>query len=108
MWRDVAASEDVKDGRTLGIAVEGLDLVLWRSMTGRLAACDRRCPHQWADLETSGVVDGDELVCVSHFWRFDADGVGSKLSVTGRRDEKAPIHTHEVREVDGRIHLRIG
>ena len=107
MWRDVAASGDVRDGRTLAITLEDIELVLWRSMSGRLAACDRRCPHQWADLDASGAVDGEELVCLSHFWRFAFDGAGTKLSVTGRRDDKAPIEVHEVREVDGRIELRL-
>jgi phenylpropionate dioxygenase-like ring-hydroxylating dioxygenase large terminal subunit len=107
MWRNVASSADVHEGETLAITVEDRELVLWRSMSGRLAACDRRCPHQWADLDASGAVDGEELVCLSHFWRFALDGAGTKLSVTGRRDEKAPIEVREVREVDGRVELRL-
>jgi len=50
-------------------------------------------------------VDGEELVCLSHFWRFSADGAGSKVAMNGRRDEKGPIQIHQVRETDGRIEL---
>lgn len=31
----------------------------------------RRCPHRNADLSVFGEVDGDELVCTLHGWRFD-------------------------------------
>lgn len=64
--------------------------------------------HQWSHLEAEGVVDGDELVCTAHFWRFDGDGRGTKLSVKGRRDDKADIRTFAVREVDGAIEVEVG
>jgi UDP-MurNAc hydroxylase len=31
----------------------------------------RACPHRKADLSVFGEVDGDELVCTLHGWRFD-------------------------------------
>jgi len=31
----------------------------------------RRCPHRNADLAAFGEIDGDELVCTLHGWRFD-------------------------------------
>ncbi len=31
----------------------------------------RRCPHRNADLSAFGEIDGDELVCTLHGWRFD-------------------------------------
>ena len=31
----------------------------------------RTCPHRQADLSVFGEVDGDELVCTLHGWRFD-------------------------------------
>lgn len=35
----------------------------------------RRCPHRNADLAVFGEIDGDELVCTLHGWRFSlADG----------------------------------
>jgi phenylpropionate dioxygenase-like ring-hydroxylating dioxygenase large terminal subunit len=72
-----------------------------------LAACDSRCPHQGSDLAHEGVVDGDELVCLTHFWRFDTEGHASKLSMTGRRDPKGDIAGLGVRERDGRIEVRV-
>lgn len=104
-WVDVVASEELPPGRRLTVETVGGDVVVWRSGTGRVAACDARCPHQWAHLGWSGVVDGEVLVCLSHAWCFDVDGAGFKVSATGRRDEKSPVAVVGVREEAGRILL---
>jgi len=52
-------------------------------------------------------VDGEELVCLSHFWRFDTSGGGAKLAANGRRDEKSPVPTFEVREAAGRLEVHV-
>jgi phenylpropionate dioxygenase-like ring-hydroxylating dioxygenase large terminal subunit len=104
-WSDVLASVDVANGQIVEIESDSVEIVLWRTTSGELAACDARCPHQWAPLATAGVVDGDELVCLSHFWRFGTDGAGSKLAATGRRDEKAANRIFRVEEHGGRIML---
>ena len=31
----------------------------------------RKCPHRRADLSVFGEIDGDDLVCTLHGWRFD-------------------------------------
>ena len=107
MWCDAAASDEVAPGGVLAVQVSGTDLVLWRAGSGRLSVCEQRCPHQWADLGSVGAVDGEELVCLSHFWRFALDGSGSKLSAAGRRDEKSSIEVRTVRERGGRIEIEM-
>jgi len=104
-WLDVLASADVANGQVVAVESGPDEIVVWRTTSGELAACDARCPHQWAHLATAGAVDGDELVCLSHFWRFATDGAGSKLSATGRRDEKSANRTFRVEDRDGRILL---
>ena len=34
---------------------------------------ERTCPHRQADLSVFGEIDGDQLVCTLHGWRFDLD-----------------------------------
>ena len=104
-WIDLMASDDVVPGGIVTIELERSEIVVWRAGNGAIAACDARCPHQWAHLGAAGVVDGDELVCLSHAWRFDVDGVGSKLAASGRRDEKGSAEVVPVRELDGRIQI---
>jgi phenylpropionate dioxygenase-like ring-hydroxylating dioxygenase large terminal subunit len=104
-WEDVLAAADVGPGQIRGVTLGGEDLVVWRTLDGRLCAMDARCPHQWSHLEAEGVVDGSEVVCTAHYWRFDADGRASKLAMSGRRDPKAAIATYGCRESDGRIEV---
>ncbi|MBU6241919.1 MAG: Rieske 2Fe-2S domain-containing protein [Acidobacteria bacterium] len=42
---------------------------------------ERFCPHRQADLGTFGVIEGDELVCTLHGWRFDLASGACRSSV---------------------------
>ena len=57
------------------VSVDGVDLILLRA-NGRARVYQGRCPHQGA-LLGEGELEGNELVCRNHHWRFDAE--------TGRR-----------------------
>jgi nitrite reductase/ring-hydroxylating ferredoxin subunit len=101
-------SSDVTPGGVEAAEVAGHQLVVWCTSDGEVVAMDARCPHQWSHLGAEGVVDGDELVCTAHFWRFDRRGVGSKLNVKGRRDAKADVATFPCRRVDGALEVDLG
>ena len=102
-WVPLHEAGAVAPGAVLAAEVGDLDLVVWRDFDGRPVVMDARCPHQWSHLEAEGVIDGDEIVCTAHFWRFDVEGHGTKLNIKGRRDEKSDIVTYPVRERDGMI-----
>ncbi len=106
-WVPLLGADRVAPGAIVAADVGELELVVWRTLAGEAVVTDARCPHQWSHLEAEGVVDGDELVCTSHFWRFDAAGCGSKLSIKGRRDPKADIGTYGCRERDGIIEVAL-
>ena len=46
--------------------------------------CERACPHRQADLSVFGAIDGNQLVCTLHGWRFDLD-TGECLTATDRK-----------------------
>lgn len=102
-WIVLCRSDEVPSGGILAVEHGHRDLVVWRTFDGRPVVCDARCPHQWSHLGADGVVDGDELVCSAHFWRFDVEGRGTKLNVKGRRDPKSDVAVWACREVDGRL-----
>lgn len=106
-WIEVARADDIVPCGRLTVGLGSGDVVVWRTVSGRLAAADARCPHQWAHLGAAGVVDGEVLVCPSHGWCFDPDGTGFKLSATGRRDEKSPVVTVPVREREGALEIEV-
>lgn len=70
-WTAVALSPDLPAGVALPAVVDGTDLAVWRSATGRLAAWIDRCPHRGMRL-SHGFVRGELLSCIYHGWRFDA------------------------------------
>jgi phenylpropionate dioxygenase-like ring-hydroxylating dioxygenase large terminal subunit len=102
-WRTLLRADELPPAGVRAVVVAGREVVAWRTDRGEPAVCDARCPHQWSHLEAEGVVDGEELVCTAHFWRFSTDGTGSKLSVKGRRDPKADLASFPCREVDGML-----
>lgn len=106
-WTDIGAAADVEAGEVCAVEVGEADLVVWRGANGRLCVMEARCPHQWSHLEAEGFVDGDEIVCAAHFWRFGQDGRGTKLNVKGRRDVKSDIEVYPCREVDGRLQVAV-
>jgi len=44
---------------------------------------ERTCPHRHADLSVFGEIDGCELVCTLHGWRFDLE-TGKCLTAENR------------------------
>lgn len=87
--------------------MDGRDVVVWRTSGGAPCVMDARCPHEWSHLAVEGVVDGDDLVCSSHFWRFGRTGDASTVDGRGRRTERRPITVFRCREVDNRIEALI-
>ena len=72
-WYAVADAADVADA-PIGVTVLGETFVLWRGSDGGVSAAPDRCPHREAPLSRGAVTDGC-LVCPSHAWSFDGDGV---------------------------------
>jgi len=106
-WTDLTDGAGLRPGGVTGVEIGGRELVVWRDRQGRPCVMDARCPHQWSHLPSEGVVDGAELVCTAHFWRFGRDGAGWKLAVTGRRDRKGDVEVYPCREAGGRIEAQL-
>ena len=85
----------------------GRDLVIWRTASGTPCVMEARCPHQWSHLASEGAVDGEEIVCLAHFWRFDIEGKGWKENVKKRRDKKGDIEVYSCGEEGGDIWVKL-
>lgn len=102
----MAAEASLGFGEVIGVDYGGRRWVVWRTESGDVAAASSRCPHQWADL-ADGFVDGEELVCAEHHWRFDTEGSAWKVNVRGRRDRKGRLEVLPVRRRDGYLEVGI-
>ena len=72
--------QPVLESRRLGrkptqVLVDGREIVLFRTASGRVGALQGRCPHR-GTLLSAGKVVGERLQCTYHGWCFGADGNG--------------------------------
>jgi len=82
-WFAVAQSRDVQR-KPFNVHYFGQDMVLYRGGSGRVVMLDAYCPHMGTHLgmsSTSATVtsatflEGDNIRCPFHAWRFGPDGV---------------------------------
>jgi nitrite reductase/ring-hydroxylating ferredoxin subunit len=102
-WVRLLASDALARGGIEPVREGGLELVVWRDLGGTAHVHDARCPHQFNHLAAVGGVDGCELVCTAHFWRFDVAGTGTRLLADGTREPMRDLPAYAVREDDGWI-----
>ncbi|HCA88691.1 MAG TPA: 2Fe-2S ferredoxin [Streptomyces sp.] len=72
-WYVLGASRDVRPGRPFGRTIAGIEVVAWRSRSGRLLAGPGACPHLGAPL-CQGAVTRGRLLC--HWHGLSLDGAG--------------------------------
>ena len=71
-WHPAAFSADLTD-KPVPSTLLGEPLVLWRGAGGEARASQDLCVHRGTALSLGGI-QGDELVCAYHGWRYGADG----------------------------------
>jgi phenylpropionate dioxygenase-like ring-hydroxylating dioxygenase large terminal subunit len=91
-WKELLPASDLRPGNVLEISHEGVDLLVFRTQSGTLRAMDAYCPHMRNYIPNGvregqglgSLLDGEELICPFHNWRFD--GLGRCTSIpSGQR-----------------------
>jgi phenylpropionate dioxygenase-like ring-hydroxylating dioxygenase large terminal subunit len=100
-WHALVPSTAVPVGGIVPVSFGDDDLVVWRDMTGVAHVSEARCPHNWSHLAGVGEVQGCELVCTTHFWRFAVDGIGIRRLTDGTEEPMRNLATYPVREHNG-------
>jgi 5,5'-dehydrodivanillate O-demethylase len=72
-WQPVYESDRLAPGCAVPIRLMGEDFTLYRGASGTTHMLDFRCPHRQTQLST-GWVEGDDIRCFFHGWRFNAAG----------------------------------
>jgi vanillate O-demethylase monooxygenase subunit len=101
-WHPLLPSRALRQRRPLRRLLCGEPLVLFRTASGQAAALAEVCPHRRMSL-AAGRVQGDQLVCAYHGWRFEADGAVAcpLMPAAGLRQP-----AYQVREAHGLIWVR--
>ncbi|WP_234870392.1 Rieske 2Fe-2S domain-containing protein [Allitabrizicola rongguiensis] len=74
----MALSRDVPPQVVIPTFVDGRELAVWRSQSGRIAAWDDRCPHRGMRL-SHGFVRGESLSCIYHGWSYNEAGLCQRI-----------------------------
>lgn len=72
-WQPVAEASGVALGEAKRLRIMGEDFTLYRGESGKAYLVDGRCAHRLTLLHT-GWVQGEEIRCIYHGWRYDGTG----------------------------------
>jgi hypothetical protein len=73
-WYWVLPSQSLRVGDVKAVTILGKDLVVYRGKDRRAIILDTYCPHMGTSL-AEGKIEGNELRCVLHRWKFDGEGI---------------------------------
>ena len=73
-WFPVALSHEIDVGTVKAVHRLGQDMVVYRAQSGSAHVVSAYCPHLGAHLGHGGTVQGEDLQCPFHHWRFGPDG----------------------------------
>ena len=76
-WHPVAYGQELTTA-PYGTTVLGEPVVVWRDVNGAVHALNEVCIHRGTALSL-GRVEGCEIVCAYHGWRFDATGACTRI-----------------------------
>ncbi|AVZ31474.1 aromatic ring-hydroxylating oxygenase subunit alpha [Nodularia spumigena] len=72
-WYWVIPSKHLGVGKVKAVTILGRELAIYRGKDKRVVIVDAYCPHMGAHL-AEGKVEGNELRCFFHHWKFDDQG----------------------------------
>lgn len=107
-WQPVGRSATLGVGTAQAVRVMGEDLTLYRGDSGTAHLVGGLCPHR-RTLLANGWVQGDEVRCMYHGWKFD--GSGQCTERPAERDAGQPnvrIAAYPVHEYAGLIFAYLG
>jgi phenylpropionate dioxygenase-like ring-hydroxylating dioxygenase large terminal subunit len=102
-WFRVAYSHELEPGEVKTLQVFGQELVLMRTEGGEARVFEPHCPHLGAHLGYGGKVEGEELRCPFHHWKFGADGKCTEIPYSKRIPPKARLTSWPLVEKNGLV-----
>lgn len=102
-WFAVGFSHELGPGDVKPVRYFGRDLVLFRDGDGDAHLLDAFCPHLGAHLGHGGVVEGKEIVCPFHAWRFDGTGTCTKIPYANKVPKQAKLDKFPLIEQNGML-----
>ena len=103
-WFRLLEGSALKAGESQHIHVLGMDLAVFRTETGKVAAIDAYCPHLGANIAAGGEVCGETIKCPFHGWAFDFNGKCVDIPYSaGKIPASAKVEKYTVMETNDQI-----
>lgn len=102
-WFQVAWSDEIAGGQGVPMFYFDRHLVGWRDEAGEAHVWDAFCPHMGAHLGVRSRVEGCEIVCPLHSWRYDSSGQCIDVPYSNRINKQAKVRTYPVAERNGAV-----
>ena len=107
-WQPIATSHSVNSGQAKPLRVMSEDLTLYRGESGKAHLVAGRCAHRLTLLH-SGWVQGDEIRCMYHGWKYDGAGQCTEAPAEGAASAaRIRIAAYPVHEYCGLIFAYLG
>lgn len=104
-WHGIAFSADLGVGEVKAIRMLGQDFAAFRAGDGQAHVLDAYCPHLGAHLGHGGRVQGNELECPFHNWRWSGDGRCTAIPYSERIPAQAKTKSYRVLDRNGYIFI---
>ncbi len=101
-WYWLLPSKDLKRGQVRHAELMGEKLAVYRGEDGKVRLFEAFCPHMGAHL-AEGKVEGNQLRCFFHAWRFDEEGRLNDIPCRKKRGFDVAIKSYPVQEQYGLI-----
>jgi phenylpropionate dioxygenase-like ring-hydroxylating dioxygenase large terminal subunit len=78
-WFQIAWSDEIARGAIKSVRYFGEDLILWRGEDGVLTCQDAYCLHLGMNIGVRGTVEGNEVKCPWHGWKWNSEGRNTEI-----------------------------
>ena len=107
-WFAVSMSDEIDLGHIRTLRYFGTELVVWRGEDGTLNAVDPYCPHLGAHLGVNSSVQGNDLRCAYHHWKFNGEGQDTHIPYNDHippQLKRGCLPTWPIEEKDGVVYV---
>lgn len=95
-WYAAELSENLKKGASKEVIFWNSPIAIYRGQDGKVRALENRCAHRQLRL-TSGIVDGNNIICQYHGWTYDGCGKCTAISHEIGKKKKGKLPNIQIR-----------